>query len=91
MIINTTKELKQALRNGPYAWPGGYPLYFICSDGEALSFDSVIKEYKQVLRDVKNKENNYGWRVIACDVNWEDDNLFCAHSGKRIEPAYCEA
>lgn len=90
MIINNTKELKKALRNGPYAWPGGYPLYFICSDGEALSFESVMQEYKHVLRDVRNKESAYGWRVIACDVNWEDENLYCAHSGKRIESAYCE-
>ena len=49
-----------------------------------------MQEYKHVLRDVRNKESAYGWRVIACDVNWEDENLYCAHSGKRIESAYCE-
>lgn len=91
MQINTSNDLKNALRNGKYTWPGGYPLYFITCDGEPLSFESVLQEYKQVLRDVRNKENAYGWRVIACEVNWEDENLICAHSGKRIESAYCEA
>lgn len=33
MNINTTKDLKTALRNGKWACPGGYPLYFITSDG----------------------------------------------------------
>lgn len=90
MQIETTADLKTALRNGKYAWPGGYPLYFICSDGEPLSFESVQQEIKQVMRDVKRKENAYGWRVIGCQVNWEDADLYCAHSGRRIEAAYCE-
>ena len=90
MEIKTTADLKTALRNGQYAWPGGYPLYFICSDGEPLSFQSVLQEYKHVLRDIKNNCTGYGWRVIACEVNWENPDLYCAHSGRRIESAYCE-
>jgi hypothetical protein len=34
-------ELKSILRAGPYAWPGGYPQYFIAGDGNALSFAAV--------------------------------------------------
>mgnify|MGYP003350628761 CR=1 FL=1 len=90
MEIKTTADLKTALRNGKYAWPGGYPLYFICADGEPLSFEAVIQEYRQVLRDVRDNVTAYGWRVIACEVNWEDAALYCAHSGRRIEAAYCE-
>jgi len=36
MKINTVKDFGEALRNGPYAWPGGYPLFFITADGGAL-------------------------------------------------------
>jgi NAD(P)H-dependent FMN reductase len=90
MIINSTKDLKTAIRNGPYAWPGGYPLFFIASDGEALSFESVCDQLKQVMREVKMKDARSGWRVVAVDVNWEDENLYCAQSGKRIESAYGE-
>ncbi len=90
MIIENTKDLKTALRNGKYAWPGGYPLYFIADDGEALSFESVCDQIKQVMREVKTKDSRSGWRVIACEVNWEDSDLYCAQSGRRIESAYCE-
>jgi hypothetical protein len=91
MIINSTKDLKTAIRNGKYAWPGGYPMYFIANDGEALSFESVLDQLKQVMREVKTKDARSGWRVIACEINWEDENLFCAQSGKRIESAYGES
>jgi hypothetical protein len=34
--IDTGREFRETLRAGAYAWPGGYPLYFITSDGAAL-------------------------------------------------------
>ena len=78
------QAIKQALRYGPYAWPGGYPLYFVAHDGEPLSFDAVRDNFRQVLRGYD------GWRVIGVQVNWEDPELFCAHYGNRIESAYAE-
>jgi hypothetical protein len=90
MEIKTTADLKTALRNGQYAWPGGYPLYFIADDGEPLSFEAVRDQVKQVMWEIKHKTARAGWRVIACQVNWEDPDLYCAHSGRRIESAYCE-
>jgi hypothetical protein len=86
----TTQQLKEQLRSGAYAWPGGYPLYFVTSDCEVLSFETVRKEIKQVLWSIRNKDNTGGWRVIGVDVNYEDPELFCDHSGKRIESAYAE-
>jgi hypothetical protein len=86
----TTASLKTALRNGKYAWPGGYPIYFITSDGEPLSFDTVKENYREVLYAMKYFQNFSGWYVVAYEVNWEDDNLFCAHSGEKIESAYGE-
>jgi hypothetical protein len=83
----TTRELKEKLRAGAYSWPGYYPIFFITSDGAALSFDSVKDNLRLVLWSIKNKVND-GWRVVASDVNWEDGELTCDHSGKRIESAY---
>lgn len=83
----TTTELKTTIRDGKYAWPGGYPKYFIMDDGEAMSFDSVKENYRLVLDSVKHKHND-GWRVVGVDINWEYDNLYCCHSGERIESAY---
>ena len=83
----TVQQLKETIRSGAYAWPGGYPKYFVTDDGGALSFDSVRENFRLVLDSVKHKRND-GWRAVACDINWEDENLYCCDSGKKIEPAY---
>ena len=85
--IENTAQLKATLRHGKYAWPGGYPLYFITSDGCALSFETVRAELRNVIDSIKRKIND-GWRVIGCDVNWEDADLVDDHTGNPIESAY---
>lgn len=84
------KQLKEALRNGPYAWPGGYPLYFIAADGEALSFKAVQDNLKEVMRATYSKHYGNDWRVIGVQVNWEDQHLYCGHTDERIQSAYGE-
>ena len=85
----TTKDLKKALRNGQYTFPGCYPCYFITSDGAALSFEAVRENFRSVLSAIKTPSDD-GWRVVAVDVNYEDSSLYCDHAGKRIESAYAE-
>lgn len=87
--IKTSRQFLETLKNGPYAWPGGYPLYFITSDGGALSFDAAKDNVTTICRAIRHK-SRCGWSVVACDVNWEDSSLFCDHTGKRIESAYAE-
>jgi len=71
----------------PYAWPGGYPRFFITSDGAALSH-AAAKQNKSLIRRAIRTNSNCGWRVVGCDINWEDSELYCDHSGERIESAY---
>ena len=85
--ITETWQLLATLRNGQFAWPGGYPMYFLTSDGGALSFASVREELASILPAIKEHMND-GWRVVACDVNWEDTELVDDHSGELIESAY---
>lgn len=87
--IATIADLKATLRAGPCAWPGGYPLYFMCSDGEALSFASVRENLREIMSAIRDRDNS-GWHIVACEVNHEDTELVCAHSGERIESAYGE-
>jgi hypothetical protein len=87
MIINSISDFRKAIRSGPYAWPGGYPFYFICSDGAALSFKTARKERRYILEALRDQDNS-GWRVIAMDINWEDADLVCDHSSEQIESAY---
>lgn len=87
--IQTGAELRATLRAGAVTWPGCYPLYFITSDGGALSFDTVRANLRSVLDSIRTKCND-GWRVIACEVNYEDTELYDDHTGERIESAYGE-
>lgn len=86
----TTREFKDRLRAGPYAWPGGYPVYFVTSDGAALSFAAAKAEAKQIIWAIRNGDTRGGWHVAGADINWEDSDLTCDHTGARIESAYGE-
>jgi hypothetical protein len=85
----TTKAIKNQLRSGPYAWPGGYPIFFCTADGGALSFKTVLENWKEVCWAVRHNDNN-GWQVVGCEVNWEDTELYDDHTGELIESAYGE-
>ena len=87
--INKPSDFARALNSGPYAWPGGYPLFFVTSDGAALSFDSAKENARTICQAIRDGDH-CGWRVVACEVNWEDGNLVCDHSGELIESAYGE-
>ena len=87
--IDTLAQVKACLRAGKFAWPGGYPLYFITQDGCALSFEAVESEFYQVCFDHLN-DCSTGWRIVGCDINYEDNSLICEHTNKRIPSAYCE-
>jgi hypothetical protein len=76
------------LEAGPYAFPGGYPRFFITSDGEALSFESAQKNKALILEAIQSNDASGGWNVIGCDINWEDNGLRCADTNKPIESAY---
>jgi hypothetical protein len=87
MQINSISDFRRAMRNGPYAWPGGYPLYFVMSDGEALSFRAARDNRRAILETLVSGERS-DWRPVAFEINWEDTNLWCAHRAEQIESAY---
>lgn len=89
--IKTFWQFNIALQDiGAHVWPGGYPTYFVCSDGESLSFEAA-KENAGLIRDALiTGDTSSQWHVCALTVNWEDPELFCSHDGVRIESAYAE-
>lgn len=86
--IETLRAVKQAIRQ-PYAWPGGYPLYVVMADGEALSCDAARQEWRQIVFATLRGARD-GWRALGAGINWEDTALYCAHTGERIPSAYGE-
>ena len=90
MLIKTMADFRRAMRHGPYAWPGGYPCYFIMGDGEAISFAAAKANRREIVTAIAYDDTRSESYPVALDVNWENAELFCAHSGERIESAYAE-
>lgn len=61
-----------------YAWPGGYPLFYLDKEGNVLCPSCA------------NREIDQAQEVIAQDVNWEDPSLFCDDCSTRIQSAYSD-
>jgi hypothetical protein len=89
MMIRSISDFRRAVRNGPYAWPGGYPLYWLMADGEACAFKVAKRERRAMLTALAHG-NDSQWLPVALVVNWEDSHLYCAHTNERIESAYGE-
>jgi len=73
------------LENGTYptyAWPGGYPLFYITKDGGVLCPKCVNENLELVEGDDPQ------WRIVAYDINYEDTELYCDNCNEKIESAY---
>ncbi len=91
MRINSISDFRKAVRYGPYAWPGGYPLYWVMGDGGACKFEVCKAKRREMLMALASGDaSDAEWRPIALEVNWEDAGLYCDHTGSRIPSAYAE-
>jgi len=84
-IIN---QVKHAIRN-PYAWPGGYPVYTLMSDGEMLCSTCARDNFRLIVQATKDNWRD-GWQAEATMINWEDNDAYCCHCNKKLESAYGE-
>lgn len=63
----------------PYAWPGGYPIGYVCDDGELLCAGCVNDSTNPV--HVGGEAD--GWRIEGADVLYESETgEECAHCTK---------
>ena len=80
----TSLELRNAIRT-KYAWPGGYEMFGVTSDGAVLCCDCMRAEYHQVAWSRRYQVND-GWRVDAIDsMATQDEPPACDHCGRTIE------
>lgn len=90
----SAREYKEAIRSGPYAWPGGYPTALLMHDGESLCMKCAHDNAHEILTQIHyatqrpNASND--WLPEAHYVNYEDPDLYCANCDERIESAYAE-
>lgn len=64
-----------------YAWPGGYPLYYITRDAGLLCATCANKNLKLTLGDDPQ------WQIEEVEVNYEDF-MTCDNCNTQIEAAY---
>jgi hypothetical protein len=82
--IKSGKELRCCLRAGDYAWPGGYSIAYITSDGAILSPETVRDNLYSVIWSIKNNCDD-GWKVVGTILDCEtDEEMICSYSGMAI-------
>lgn len=80
-------RLRRAIRD-KYAWPGGYPLVFITSDGAALCADCCRANYRSIAWSRLNRVDD-GWLVDAIDNGSNsDEHTPCEHCGVELSAYY---
>lgn len=67
-----------------YAWPGGYPLYYVTQDGGCLCTDCANENLDRTIEEDGDKS----WLIAGCDINYEDTGLYCDNCNKFVECAY---
>lgn len=78
-----------------FAWPGGYPLFYLFADGGVICpkcANENIAEIDAAMRDERGNRPHSsgcgGWSICDVDINYEDAALLCDHCGEFIDPAY---
>jgi hypothetical protein len=79
-----SRKLRDQLIQSPYAFPGGYPMFAVTSDGGALCKDCCKSESSSI----GTTYGGDGWQVTGLSINYEDKNLYCDHCSQPIESAY---
>jgi hypothetical protein len=58
-----------------YAWPGGYPLYYLSREGDTFCPDCANQADAEP-------------EIVYYETNWEDEDLFCDGCAAQIHSAY---
>ena len=71
-----------------YAWPGGYPVVYITTDGGTFCPDCANGQNGSEARTEPGNYPNDGWVIVGHAIHWEGDPISCDHCNTEIESAY---
>ena len=86
--------LDNQLKPIKYAWPGGYPVFYIAREGYLndetgkLELSKYDRAEFVCCADCAAKAQTEKKILIGSAVNWEDVSLYCEVCSKLIESAY---
>lgn len=66
-----------------WAWPGGYPIFYVVKDHGVLCPHCANAELPRTLDPDDDQ-----FFIVDSDINYEDPRLYCDHCGTQIECAY---
>ena len=69
-----------------WAWPGGYPIVYLVSDGEFLCPNCANGKNGSAASEAKDAPHD--WRIIAAHIHYEGEPEYCAHCNAEIPSAY---
>lgn len=69
-----------------YAWPGGYPIYYLFLDGE-ICCPACANRKNGSDADI-TLETEKQWRLVDMEIHYEGGPLQCAHCNTFIKSAY---
>ena len=80
--ITIPRELASTIRAGKYAWPGGYEVFFITSDGGVICHSCTVAKYWNIADSVR-RDIDDGWRIVGAECSANIDNIdgemYCDH------------
>ena len=81
------QHVKHAIRN-KYAFPGGYRLNIVMSDGELCCTECSRREFKNICQSTIEPAYGRGWAALGIEIYWEGPDLACVQCGAAIESEY---
>ncbi len=90
------RSLKLEVNREPlpaFAWPGGYPLFYVFTDGGVICpacLNNNIDQIDEANRTGRGCNSHGGWAVDGVDANYEDEDMVCDHCHKPIPAAYAD-
>ena len=94
--MTRTIEIDHTLKPIKYAWPGGYPVYYLAERGwrdietGILDWAHHNREIDTCCASCASKASEYDLILIGQEANYEDTELYCDVCNERIESAYAE-
>lgn len=75
-----------------YAWPGGYPVTYLCADGGTLCPACANGENGSLASESLDPDcpDDNQWRLVGQDIHYEGEPIVCDHCGASVESAYGE-
>jgi hypothetical protein len=99
MFIKSKSELIEQLKYGQFAFPGGYPRYFVAKDCSCVCYKCLVPKGRcdqesdiesRAIDAIDNPGSDKAWEIFYVDVNWENNSLTCDECNEKIESAYSE-